>query len=145
MALLVKISLLYILLRIFQPYHKRIVLVYALLCFIAFYYFIILFIKTFICHPISTYWEHTQNNDACFNRLGVIIADSIVSLITDLAILAFPIALTWSLNMPVSRKLRVICLLGIGGVASTFSLYRLVLVIQYRKTTNVTELFSKYS
>jgi hypothetical protein len=93
------------------------------------YYIIILFIKIFTCNPIRLYWEVGHHRDFCSNRSAIIVTDSVVSVITDLAILIFPIAFTWTLHMPVSKKLQVIIVLGAGSIAVVFSIYRLALAI----------------
>jgi hypothetical protein len=94
------------------------------------YYFVITFIKIFICNPPSAYWKISQNENAtCLSQPGVIIADSVISFVTDIAIFAFPVALTWSLQMPFWKKVKVVFLLGLGGIAVAFSLYRLVIGI----------------
>ncbi|KAJ5804951.1 hypothetical protein N7474_010838 [Penicillium riverlandense] len=100
---------------------------YLLLSVVVGYYTIITFIKMFICNPISAYWTPSQRNDAlCLSQPGVIIADSVISFLTDIAIFAFPVTFIWPLQMPFWKKVRVTTLLGLGGIAVAFSLYRLV-------------------
>lgn len=50
--------------------------------------------------------------------------------ITDLAVLVIPIPLIWNLHMPLRKKIRVLGLLGAGGIAVAASLARLVMVVQ---------------
>lgn len=132
MILFVKTSLIYTFIRLWNPYRKKVLSLYAFLASLVCYYTVILFVKIFDCIPISLSWEIHRHDGSCLNRSAVIVADSTVSVITDLAILIFPIALTWSLHMPVSKKLHVIAVLGAGGSAVAFSIYRLVLVINGR-------------
>jgi len=132
-ALFVKGSLVYILIRVFLPLSKGVVALYCLLAVVIGYYFIITFIKIFICNPVSAYWRFSERENAtCLSQSGVIIADSVISFGTDIAIFAFPVALTWSLQMPFWKKVKVIFLLGLGGIAVAFSLYRLVIGIRER-------------
>jgi ABC-type antimicrobial peptide transport system permease subunit len=129
MVLCVKTSLIYTFIRLWSPYRGKVICLYAFLIFIMLYYIIILFIKIFTCNPIRLYWEVGHHRDFCSNRSAIIVTDSVVSVITDLAILIFPIAFTWTLHMPVSKKLQVIIVLGAGSIAVVFSIYRLALAI----------------
>lgn len=120
------------------------VALYCLLGITICYYVIITFIKIFICNPISAYWTKSQRASAyCLDQPGVIIADSVVSFLTDLAIFAFPVVLTWSLQMPIWKKLKVIALLGLGGVAVAFSVFRLVIGVHERDYPVETTMFMK--
>jgi hypothetical protein len=127
MALFVKIALLSILTRIFAPYRAKVMFIYILLGCLAVYYSIALIIKIRMCDPIPTYW--TGVGGRCLDQNAALIADSVISVVSDLIILVLPLPLTWSLQMSRNRKLRVMGLLGAGGLATGFSLYRLVLVL----------------
>lgn len=117
---------------------------YCLLAVTVGYYVIITFIKIFICNPVSAYWQESQRDTAtCLSQPGVIIADSVISFLTDIAIFAFPVALTWSLQMPIWKKIRVIFLLGLGGIAVAFSLFRLVIGVHERRQPHETTMFMK--
>lgn len=120
------------------------VALYCLLGITIGYYIIITFIKIFICNPISAYWTKSKKADAlCLDQPGVIVADSIISFLTDVAIFAFPVILTWSLQMPIWKKIKVISLLGLGGVAVAFSLFRLVIGVHERDYPEETTMFMK--
>lgn len=136
MVLLVKTSLIYLMIRLWSPYRGKVIALYNFLAFIVSYYAVILFIKIFTCNPIRLFWEVTLHDGTCLNRSAIIITDSSISVITDLAILIFPIVLAWTLHMPVSRKLYVIAILGAGSVAVAFSIYRLVLVVRERNNSD---------
>ncbi|KAJ5216640.1 uncharacterized protein N7498_003047 [Penicillium cinerascens] len=143
-ALFVKSSLVYVLIRVFQPWSRRVLSLYCLLGVVVGYYFIITFIKIFICNPVSAYWIFSERGNAtCLSQAGVIIADSVISFLTDIAIFAFPVALTWSLQMPFWKKVKVVFLLGLGGIAVAFSLFRLVIGIHERDFPHDTRMFMK--
>lgn len=100
--------------------------------------------KAFGCIPVSTYWTViSEINGACLDRSAVIIADSIISAISDIAILVLPVVFTWPLKMPIIAKIKVIAILGLGSIAIAFSLYRLALVIAIGKSQDQTILFMK--
>lgn len=130
MALFVKIALLAILTRIFAPFRGKVWFIYIFLGCLCCYYTVALIVKIRICGPIPRYWLGDQVPGTCLDQTAALIADSVISVVSDLIILVLPLPLTWSLQMSRNRKLRVIGLLGAGGLATGFSLYRLVMVLQ---------------
>lgn len=129
MALFVKIALLSILTRIFAPYRTKVWFIYIFLACLCCYYAVAFIIKARMCDPIPMYWLGRLPGGSCLDQTAALIADSVISVVSDLIILILPLPLTWSLQMSRDRKLRVIGLLGAGGLATGFSLYRLVLVL----------------
>ncbi|KAJ6113898.1 hypothetical protein N7523_007215 [Penicillium sp. IBT 18751x] len=143
MVLCVKTSLIYIFIRLWSPYRGKVISVYVFLISIILYYMIILFVKIFTCNPIRLYWEIGRQDGTCLNRSAIIVTDSVVSVVTDLAILIFPIVLTWTMHMSFSKKLHVISILGAGSIAVVFSIYRLALAIMELGTANQVNGFMK--
>ncbi|SCO75811.1 related to integral membrane protein PTH11 [Fusarium oxysporum] len=105
------------------------------------YYVSGLFIKIFICWPISPYWK--GETDKCLNQRAMIFADAIISVISDLVILLLPTPLTWSLQLSRRKTLRVIRILCAGGVATAFSIYRLAMILHEGNSVNQTIVFMK--
>ncbi|KAJ5538872.1 hypothetical protein N7494_008351 [Penicillium frequentans] len=143
MVLFVKTSLIYIMIRLWSPYRGKVIALYSFLAFIVSYYAVILFIKIFICNPIRLFWDVNRHDGMCLNRSAIIVTDSSISVITDLAILIFPIVLAWTLHVPLSRKLYVIAILGAGSIAVAFSIYRLVLVVSERNSSDEIDVFMR--
>lgn len=143
MAFFIKVALLSILARIFAPSRKTVILIYTILAVVMGYYIPAFIIKIRICDPISAYWEGTQHGGKCLNQGAVITADSVMSVVTDLAILLLPLPLTWSLHMSTGRKLRIIGLLSAGGLATGFSLYRLVMIVRDGDSPDQTIVFTR--
>ncbi|KAJ5168355.1 uncharacterized protein N7482_003949 [Penicillium canariense] len=143
MALFVKIALLSILTRIFAPYRGKVWFIYILLGCLCTYYTIALIVKIRMCDPIPLYWlgELPNGGGSCLDQAAALIADSVISVVSDLIILVLPLPLTWSLQMERSRKLRVIGILGAGGLATGFSVYRLVLVLKDGNSTDQSIVF----
>ncbi|KAI9898014.1 hypothetical protein N3K66_006374 [Trichothecium roseum] len=140
MTLMVKISLLLIIARVFGGVHKQVKYgIWALLAINGLYYTSGLFIKIFICHPISAYWMGQL--DKCLDQSAIVTADAIVSVISDLALLLLPVPLTCSLQMPLRKKLHVLGMLCAGGVATAFSVYRLAMIVTDGKSPNQTIIF----
>lgn len=143
----VKVTLLLVLARIYRPFRGAIA-VYVILTLNVLYYFIILFVKAFICTPVSAYWTKAKTtkpgeSGTCLDRPAVIIADSLISVISDIAILVLPVVFTWPLQMRLKVKVKVVSLLGLGGIAVGFSLYRLVLLIVDGNTPDQSILFMR--
>ncbi|KAL7948008.1 hypothetical protein V8C42DRAFT_316380 [Trichoderma barbatum] len=142
MAMTVKLALLIIIIRVFGSVHRRTLIgIYIFIGMMVAYYVSGLFIKIFICWPISAYW--TGDARKCMNQSAIVTADSIISVISDLAILLLPTPLTWSLQLPRRKRLRVTGLLCAGGVATAFSIYRLALIVDQRNSPNMTMVFIK--
>jgi len=87
------------------------------------------FAKIFICNPISAYWNKSAHPDAsCLDVKTLYFADTVVSVITDFAVLISPIPLIWGMNLSKARKFKVIALLAAGGIACGASVARLVML-----------------
>ncbi|XPS78496.1 hypothetical protein M3J09_010507 [Ascochyta lentis] len=139
MTLAIKLSLLTLIARIFSPYKRRIQSIYALGGLLVVYYVASLVLKIRICWPIAAYWQGDQSK--CLNQSAVITADSIISTVTDAIILVLPLPLTWSLQLPTTKKLRVGGMLAVGGLATAFSGWRLNLILTHGKSQDTTILF----
>ncbi|PYH98005.1 hypothetical protein BO71DRAFT_88707 [Aspergillus ellipticus CBS 707.79] len=140
MAFLVKVALLSILIRIFNPYRSKILFIYVLLGCLGLYYIVALIIKIRMCDPIPGYWTGDPNA-SCLDQRAALIADSVISVVADFIILFLPLPLTWSLQMSRSKKLRVVGMLSAGGLATAFSIYRLILVIRDGSSNDQTIVF----
>ncbi|KAJ4246251.1 hypothetical protein NW762_013601 [Fusarium torreyae] len=142
MALGVKLSLLFIIIRVFGSVHKKTMIgIYVFIAMLVAYYVSGLFIKIFICKPISAYWHAEM--DKCLDQNAIITADAIISVISDLAILFLPTPLTWSLQLSRRKRLRIIGILCAGGIATAFSIYRLAMILHERHSINQTIVFTK--
>jgi hypothetical protein len=142
MALFVKIALLLLIARVFGSVHKKTILgIYVFMAMLVIYYTIGVIIKIRICWPISAYWEGDMTK--CLDQAAIITADSIISVVSDLAILFIPTPLTWSLQMPRKKKLRVMGVLCAGGLATAFSIYRLGMIVHEKTSSNQTIVFVK--
>lgn len=144
MALFVKIALLSILTRIFSPYRSKVWFIYIFLGCLCTYYIIALIIKIRMCDPVPYYWlgSELEGGGTCLDQTAALIADSVISLVSDLIILILPMPLTWSLQMSRNKKLRVIGLLSAGGLATAFSVYRLILVVRDGESADQTIVFT---
>ncbi|PWY95779.1 hypothetical protein BO94DRAFT_136249 [Aspergillus sclerotioniger CBS 115572] len=143
MVLSAKITLLAILARIFVLRPSQIISVRVVLATTVVYYIIIFFVKVFICTPVSVFWLSPTLETKCLSKSAILLADAIMSVITDLAILLLPLLLMWPLRLSMLKKCKVALMLGAGGLAVGFSLYRLVLVIKEEQELDSTIIYMK--
>lgn len=141
MAFCVKIALLALIQRVYAPYKKTVlgIKIFELLLFM--YYGSGLIVKIRTCWPIEAYW--LGQKDKCLNQDVIVLCDSIISVISDLAILVLPVPLTWSLELSARKKLRIMGILCAGGTATAFSIYRLGMILIERNSPNATMVFIK--
>ncbi|KAL1961894.1 hypothetical protein VTN77DRAFT_927 [Rasamsonia byssochlamydoides] len=137
-AFLTKISILWIMTRVFAPYKKAIRFIYILLGIMLAYYIPAIIVKTRICTPISRFWMGPSVGGSCLNEGSIILADAVISVISDLTILVLPLPLTLSLQMAMRKKLRVMGILGAGGLAVASSIVRLAFIVRYGNSSDST-------
>jgi hypothetical protein len=142
-AFLTKISILWIMTRVFAPYKKAMYFIYSLIGIMLAYYIPAVIVKIRICTPISRFWLGPSAGGSCLNEGEIILADAVVSVISDLVILLLPLPLTMSLQMPMKKKLRVIAILGAGGLAVASSIVRLVFIVQFGNSPDATYAFMR--
>ncbi|EEH23232.2 hypothetical protein PABG_05443 [Paracoccidioides brasiliensis Pb03] len=140
-AFLTKASILLILTRVFAPYRKTVRFIYIYFGVLLAYYIPAIIVKIRICIPISHFWMGQTSNGSCLDERAIILADAIISVVSDLTILILPLLLTHSLKMSLRKKIRVIGILGAGGLACASSIVRLVLIVQRGKAEDQTYVF----
>lgn len=138
MVFVIKVALLFVMRRLFYPDRRKVLIIHASIGVLVLYYIPALFIKIFFCKPISAYWYGTANGGECIDQQQVIIADSAISIVSDLWILILPLSMLWSLQMSWMKKLRVLGILGAGGLATGFSIWRLVIMVKEAQTADTT-------
>ena len=138
MVFVIKLALLSVMAKIFAPDRRKVIVIYASIGILLCYYIPALFLKIFFCKPISAYWYGTSGGGTCINQRNVIIADSVISIAGDLWILILPFPMIWSLHMNQAKKIRVVGILGAGGLATAFSVWRLVIMVEEGFSTNTT-------
>lgn len=143
-AFLTKISLLWIMTRVFNPYRKAVIFIYVFLGVMLAYYIPAVIVKIRICKPISTFWD-PDNGGSCLDQTAIILADAVVSVVSDLIVLILPLPLTLSLQMSTDRKMRVMGILGAGGLAVACSIVRLALIEISGQSPDMTMAFLRIS
>ncbi|KAK2767930.1 hypothetical protein FQN53_006410 [Emmonsiellopsis sp. PD_33] len=140
-AFLTKASILLILTRVFAPFRNMVLFIYAYSAVLLAYYIPAIIVKVRICMPVSHFWLGGSSKGSCLDERAIILADAIMSVLSDLTILFLPLFLTHSLQMPTKKKMRVVGILGAGGLACASSIVRLVLIVQKGNSQDQTYAF----
>ncbi|MCJ1345873.1 hypothetical protein MMC31_004082 [Peltigera leucophlebia] len=82
------------------------------------------FALLFSCMPISSHWDPTIAF-TCVNEISLFTAALSTDVITDGLILLLPIYNVWQLQMPLHRKIAVICIFLLGGLVTITGIIRL--------------------
>lgn len=141
-AYLTKVCLLWIMTRVFNPFRKAVIFIYVFMGIMLAYYIPAVIVKIRICNPIGSFWNKDIKG-TCLDETSIILADAVVSMVSDLIILILPLPLTMSLQMPRKKKMRVIGLLGAGGLAVTASVIRLALIVTTGQSKDATYAFMR--
>lgn len=128
-AFLTKVSLLWIMTRVFKPYRNAVIFIYIFTAIMLAYYIPAVIVKIRICSPIKKFWIPSTEG-SCLDEAAIILADAVMSVVSDLIVLTLPLPLTMKLQMPFKKKMRVMAILGAGGLACVSSIIRLVLIVQ---------------
>lgn len=114
--------------RVFSPFRKAVIFIYVFMGVMLAYYIPAVIVKIRLCNPISKFWNDDIEG-SCMDQNAIIMADAIISVSSDLIVLLLPLPLTISLQMPTKKKMRVIAILGAGGLAVASSIIRLVMTV----------------
>ncbi|RYP79926.1 hypothetical protein DL770_006465 [Monosporascus sp. CRB-9-2] len=107
---MVVLDILRSLLRSLWYYRKLFNSLYCLL----FLTFAAAFISIFLeCEPLSKYWQADLNFDACKNDLWLITSES-GNILTDTVLLLVPFPVIAKANIPITKRIRVIAIFGLG-------------------------------
>ncbi|KAK0641802.1 hypothetical protein B0T16DRAFT_431481 [Cercophora newfieldiana] len=119
-----KISLLLFYVRIFHhiAWFKKIS--YATIGFLLVYLLATTIVSVLQCRPIERAWA-PGSKDQCIALLSFFVFNGAVAVMTDLIVLGLPLPLIWGLQLPLTQKLSLIPVFGIGVFIVTVSSLRL--------------------
>ncbi|KAK1585116.1 uncharacterized protein LY79DRAFT_591661 [Colletotrichum navitas] len=106
-------------------------------------FFLICFIpaeiaKACVCIPVQSFWDQSIPNFKCIDQTKLFLYDSSLSAFSDLIILTVPMVLASRLRVSTLKKIKIVGLLGTGGVGVAVTIYRLYLVNKYDNTKDPT-------
>ncbi|KAK6840580.1 hypothetical protein PG995_016334 [Apiospora arundinis] len=139
-AFFTKASLLLLTARLFSIYRRTSRYIRLYVWFLLLAYTPVQFVKIFICWPIARYWNPTIPG-RCLDQPKVFLTDTALAFVTDFIILVIPIPLTWKLNMPLRKKMKVAAMLGAGGIAVAVACFREYRIYIFQWSTDVTRDF----
>ncbi|KAJ6039160.1 hypothetical protein N7499_003021 [Penicillium canescens] len=133
----VKLSILFLLRRLESQ--SRVVngLIWGAMAFIVGLFIATLFVDIFQCRPIAYVYDMSIPGGTCIDQGGFYVSTAALNLLTDLVVLSIPIIITWSLQMPLRRKIAVCVILCLGGVATAIGVWRIVILAQVFLTHKV--------
>lgn len=143
-AWFVKVTLLLVVIRVFSVNRSFVIFGYGFIAAMLGYYLPVMIIKINICRPISGFWDSSVKAE-CFNQRAIFVADTVISAVTDLAVLLMPVPLILKLRMPWQQKLKVHIMLGAGGIATMASFIRMFLVIRLQQSNDQTIDFVRFN
>lgn len=142
-ALFVKTSILLLLARVFAPRRQMVRFIRVFISLLALYYIPVSILKAIICRPVRLLSGLNPEYQACFRQRALILADAIVSVISDLGLLIMPLPLVHSLHIPFKQKLRVAAVLAAGGIAGILSIAKLIDILWDRESGDLLWTFAR--
>ena len=71
---------------------------------------------SFVCKPVSFFWDRSIEGGRCLSQMVMWIIFSTLNMVTDMAIFAMPIRTFWRLKIPMRQKIALIFVFAFGGV-----------------------------
>ncbi|MCJ1381296.1 hypothetical protein MMC17_004406 [Xylographa soralifera] len=120
----VKLSLLYLFLRIFPTRQVRIH-AYILIGIVIMFCFATILASLLQCRPIQANWD-SSIKAVCGNQAASWLGTGITNILTDVLVLALPIRSVWNLKLPRVTKIGLIGVFGVGFLVCIISILRIV-------------------
>ncbi|KAK1982228.1 hypothetical protein LZ30DRAFT_749493 [Colletotrichum cereale] len=137
-AFFTKTSILLLTVRVFSIDKTVARTLHLLLAFILICYIPAEVAKAAVCIPVQSFWDLSIVEHKCIDQTKLFLYDSSLSVFSDLFILIVPIVLTSRMKVPLLKKIKIVGLLGTGGVGVAVTVYRIYLVAKYDKSTDPT-------
>lgn len=74
----------------------------------------VIFESFLLCRPFAFTWDKTIPGGVCGSTTHAYLAIAIVNLVIDLAVVALPMPILWSLQMPIGKKMAISAILCLG-------------------------------
>ncbi|KAK1573455.1 uncharacterized protein LY79DRAFT_498442, partial [Colletotrichum navitas] len=137
-AFFTKMALILITVRVFSVSTGVARALYSTMALFLLCYITVELLKTFVCNPVQAYWDPTISNFRCINQTILFTSDTSIAILSDLITLGVPTFLAWRLRVSMAKKLKIILLLGTGGLGVAVTVYRMFLVARNDSTTDPT-------
>ncbi|EFQ31743.1 uncharacterized protein GLRG_06718 [Colletotrichum graminicola M1.001] len=137
-AFFTKISILLLTVRVFSVDAAAARILHLLPFFFLICYIPAEIAKACVCIPVQSFWDQSMTDFKCIDQTKLFLYDSSLSAFSDLIILIVPMVLASRLRVSTLKKIKIVGLLGTGGVAVAVTIYRLYLVNKYDNTKDPT-------
>ncbi|KAB8070778.1 hypothetical protein BDV29DRAFT_197823 [Aspergillus leporis] len=125
---MVKISILLFFRRLDSKSRLINTLIWGTMTFTVCLFFAVLFVDIFQCSPVAYVYDLSIPGGTCIDQGAFYVSTAALNLFTDFLVISIPIIITWSLQMPLRRKIAVCIILCMGGVATFVGIWRLVIL-----------------
>ncbi len=98
------------------PVRKAVLFIYVFRGIMLAYYISAVIVKIRICSPIAKFWD-ADIDGTCLAKKSIILADAVVSVVSDVIILILPLPLAVGLQMSTKKIMAIMAILGAGGFA----------------------------
>ncbi|KAK4443072.1 hypothetical protein QBC34DRAFT_337518 [Podospora aff. communis PSN243] len=85
-----------------------------------------IFVTIFQCTPVHAAWDFTIPGSKCIPFVHFLYANAAISTLADVVLVVAPLPFFWSLNLPLRQRLVICVLFGVGFIALTASVVRIV-------------------
>ncbi|KAF7592238.1 hypothetical protein BBP40_000439 [Aspergillus hancockii] len=89
---------------------------------------VLVLLYLFGCQPVAKAWDPTITEGHCVGRLSIMLASSVLNVVTDFLMIVAPIPVIWNLNMRVWQKVGVTLMFFLGCITIITSICRAVTV-----------------
>ncbi|KAI8628367.1 hypothetical protein F5Y19DRAFT_486046 [Xylariaceae sp. FL1651] len=139
---LVKLSILFLYLRVFSLEQKTRILVISAIVVLTLTNFGFLLGDVFFCIPVAKAWNAALPGH-CTSPAALAWFTGVWSVVVDIFILAVPIPLVWNLNIGSGRRIRLASVFGLGIFAVVASIVRLGMTSFLQSSADATYNISK--
>ncbi|KAI9682138.1 MAG: hypothetical protein M1817_000192 [Caeruleum heppii] len=98
----------------------------------------VMFALLFACQPVAKSWDLSITGGSCINQPAVYLANGILNVISDIAILILPMPMVWQLHIPKRQKFGVGLMFATGSLVCIVSIIRLHTLGPLLKSTDST-------
>ncbi|KAK8038329.1 hypothetical protein PG994_015096 [Apiospora phragmitis] len=131
--------------RVFGTFRATRISAWVIIIFMLCYYIPVFIIKVQVCRPINAYWDLSIKGTDLVSQRYLFVADTVISTVSDIAVLLLPIPAILSLRMHMVKKLKIWCMLGLGGIATMASIVRMVIVIRLQNSKDQSVDFVRFN
>ncbi|KAL4955810.1 hypothetical protein BDW69DRAFT_182177 [Aspergillus filifer] len=139
---LIKMSMLFLYLRLFPGNKIRIVTIITLIL-TTIWGIIYIFPNIFVCSPRSYAWTSWdgEHKGTCLNQTAIVVSHAIINIILDVWIICLPLPTLLKLKLKMTKKIGVCVMFLIGLLVTILSILRLSTTTGFLKSTNPTRDF----